>query len=227
MISVKNLTKKFPIAHNVSNKKNSLKELCVINNVSFEIPDNHWISLTGPSGSGKSTLLSLLAGLEEPTSGSIQIFNSQITKMNEEQKAAFRAFNMGFVFQSFRLLPHLTAFENICVPLELISQNNYDWAKELLNRVGLGDRASHLPSQLSGGEQQRIAVARAFATKPKVLFADEPTGNLDSKNGSEVLKLLKELQTENKSTLIVVTHDTHVASQGDSTIKLKDGVVVT
>ncbi len=227
MISVKNLTKFFPIKHKIANKEQDFDKLTVIKNVSFEISKGTWTSLMGPSGSGKSTLLSLLAGLESPNIGKIEINGQELTTMNEDQKANFRAQQMGFVFQSFRLIPTLTAYENICVPLELNNSLDEQWVSSLLSRVGLKDRADHYPGQLSGGEQQRIAVARAFATKPKILFADEPTGNLDSRNGEEVLKLMKQMQEENHSTLIVVTHDPNVAKLGNRLIQLKDGEIIS
>ena len=227
MISVKNLTKFFPIKHKIANKEQDFDKLTVIKNVSFEISKGTWTSLMGPSGSGKSTLLSLLAGLESPNIGKIEINGQELTTMNEDQKAKFRAQQMGFVFQSFRLIPTLTAYENICVPLELNNSLDEQWVSSLLSRVGLKDRADHYPGQLSGGEQQRIAVARAFATKPKILFADEPTGNLDSRNGEEVLKLMKQMQEENHSTLIVVTHDPNVAKLGNRLIQLKDGEIIS
>ena len=226
VIEVKNLTKSFPLSRQKSKATQTLAQLNIIKNISFSIQKGSWTSLMGPSGSGKSTLLSLLAGLDTPTSGDIEILGTKINQLGEEQKADFRAQKMGFVFQSFRLLPTLSAFENVCVPLELQGIRDHGFAHELLQRVGLKERSHHLPSQLSGGEQQRVAVARAFVTKPAVLFADEPTGNLDSKNGAEVLNLLKSLQNENRSTLIVVTHDPSVAEQGNSLIRLRDGEIV-
>lgn len=181
----------------------------------------------GVSGSGKSTLLTLLAGLDLPSSGSIKINNQDVTQMNEDDRSDFRSQNMGFIFQNFRLLPHLTALENVQIPLELLgAADAEDRASQLLKRVGLANRLNNLPSQMSGGEQQRVAVARAFVARPKILFADEPTGNLDSKNGLAVLELMKELHLENSSTLIVVTHDSFVASYGKKQLKLKDGNLV-
>jgi putative ABC transport system ATP-binding protein len=180
----------------------------------------------GPSGSGKTTLLSLLAGLDLPTAGHVEILGQDLSKMSEEERTKFRAENMGFVFQSFRLVPTLTALENVQIPLEILGEKkSVSKAKVLLERVGLGSRLDHFPSQLSGGEQQRVAIARAFVAKPKILFADEPTGHLDSLNGGKVLELLRELREENNSSLFVVTHDPSVASLGTHHLKIKDGVM--
>lgn len=201
--------------------------LAVIKNVSFEIPSGRWASLTGPSGSGKSTLLSIIAGLELPTSGRVEIDGVNLATLSEDDRARFRARTMGFVFQSFRLLPHLTAFENVRVPLELAGVVSGAEADErvrsVLARVGLGERGDHKPSALSGGEQQRVAVARAFVAKPRLLLADEPTGNLDSRNGAAVLDLIRDLQNEAGSTVLVVTHDPQVAALASVQLKLRDG----
>ncbi len=239
VIVVKNLSKSYALApsknQNSPDKRSAPKapgdtlknehDLQILKNINLSIQTGSWTSLMGPSGSGKSTLLALLAGLDAPTSGEIQVFDTNITHLSEEEKAIFRSTHMGFVFQTFRLLPTLTALENVCVPLELLGRPDEGFALDLLQKVGLRERADHLPSQLSGGEQQRVAIARAFSAKPKVLFADEPTGNLDSKNGKEVLELLKKLQTENGSTLVIVTHDPQVAEIGNALIRLKDGEV--
>ncbi len=201
-----------------------LQTLRVLKNLNFKIEAQSWTTLMGPSGSGKSTLLSLLAGLDTVSQGSIQIDGTFLENLNEEERAKFRADKMGFIFQSFRLLPTLTALENVLLPLEILGQ--FDKSERgilLLKKVGLENRLDHLPSQLSGGEQQRVAVARAFAAQPKILFADEPTGNLDSKNGNVVLDLLNQLRIENNSTLVVVTHDPEVAKHGDKTLQLRDG----
>lgn len=182
----------------------------------------------GASGSGKSTLLTLLAGLDVPSSGKIIVEDKNLSDLSEDERSNFRSKNMGFIFQNFRLLPHLTALENVCIPLEILDEADAEEkAMELLVRVGLGNRKDNLPSQLSGGEQQRVAVARAFVTKPRILFADEPTGNLDSKNGGAVLEIMRELHEEHKSTLVVVTHDSHVSSFGEKKLFLKDGVLVS
>jgi putative ABC transport system ATP-binding protein len=181
----------------------------------------------GASGSGKSTLLTLLAGLDVPTKGKVLIEEKNLSKLNEDERSDFRSKNMGFIFQNFRLLPHLTALENVRIPLEILNQDDSEErAFEMLNRVGLAKRKDNLPSQLSGGEQQRVAVARAFVSRPPILFADEPTGNLDSKNGAAVLEIMRELHEEHKSTLIVVTHDPHVSSFGEKQLYLKDGVLL-
>lgn len=181
----------------------------------------------GASGSGKSTLLTLLAGLDLPTSGIVRVENKNLSDMSEDERSDYRAKNMGFIFQNFRLLPHLTALENVRIPLELLeADDSEERARAMLSRVGLAARMNNLPSQLSGGEQQRVAVARAFVTRPRILFADEPTGNLDSKNGQAVLEIMKELHAEYHSTLIVVTHDSHVASYGQYQLHLRDGALV-
>lgn len=204
--------------------RSSEKYLPILKGLSFEIPNQSWTSLVGPSGSGKSTLLSIMAGLDTPTSGSLVIDGISLETLTEEERALFRAKNMGFIFQSFRLLPTLTALENVLLPLEILGDfEGRSRGLELLKQVGLSERAHHLPSQLSGGEQQRVAVARAFVSKPRILFADEPTGNLDSKNGLTILNLLRELKTENESTLVVVTHDAEIAKLGDQILTLKDG----
>ena len=215
VIEAKNLSKDFFIASN---------RITVLKGVTFALPESSWATLMGPSGSGKSTLLSLLAGLDIPSQGSLKVLGESLEKLSEEQRTQFRAHNMSFVFQSFRLISTLTAKENVQIPLELLnSKQSEQKAKAILDRVGLAHRMDHFPSQLSGGEQQRVALARAFISKPKILFADEPTGNLDSINGSLVLKLLKELVEESKSTLFVVTHDVEIAKMGSHQFKIKDG----
>lgn len=206
------------------NKDNSIT---VLSNLNFSIQKSTWTSLVGASGSGKSTLLTLLAGLDIPSSGSVLINKKNLSEMSEDKRSDFRSKNMGFIFQNFRLLPHLTAIENVQIPLEVLdAENSEEQAREMLKRVGLSHRMNNLPSQLSGGEQQRVAVARAFVTRPRILFADEPTGNLDSKNGQAVLEIMKELHNEYGSTLIVVTHDPQVSSYGQEQLHLKDGVLV-
>jgi len=180
----------------------------------------------GPSGSGKSTLLSLLAGLDTPTSGSLKLLNQEISVFSEEEKATFRAKNLGFIFQNFRLLPSLSVEENIRVPLEIlgkVSSEQDKWVSELIERVGLSHRQTHFPSQLSGGEQQRVAVARAFSTKPAILLADEPTGNLDDENSEKILDLLSSLQNTFASTLFVVSHDPAVAERAHTRLVLHKG----
>ncbi len=180
----------------------------------------------GPSGSGKSTLLSLLAGLDLPTEGRILVDGQDLSALDEDGRARLRAEKMGFVFQSFRLLPALTVLENVLVPLEIRGLAGPDERKralDLLDRVGLSHRLTHSPLQLSGGEQQRVAIARAFVAKPKILFADEPTGNLDSTNSRKILELLRELQRDSGATLVVVSHDPQVAALADLRVRLNDG----
>jgi putative ABC transport system ATP-binding protein len=221
VIVVKNLEKSFVLKTKMGNEF-----LPILKNLNFRIDAGTWCSLTGPSGSGKSTLLGLLAGLDDPTGGSVLIDGVDLGTLNEDQKSQLRALKMGFVFQSFRLIPSLSALENVRVSAELSGQSDaLERAQNWLSRVGLASRMAHFPHQLSGGEQQRVAIARAFASSPKILFADEPTGNLDSKNGERILELLTELHVENKTTLVVVTHDRSVAARGQVQIRLKDGVL--
>lgn len=219
VIDVINLSKTYSLSN---------QEVPVLHNISFGIAQGLWAAIVGPSGSGKSTLLSILAGLESPSQGTIKILDQDLSVLTEDQKAQFRARNTGFIFQSFRLMPHLSAVENVQIPLEISGshKNSKERAVTMLKRVGLGHRLFHRTSQLSGGEQQRVAIARAFVTQPKVLFADEPTGNLDSQNGEHIISLMKELQKENSSTLIVVTHDLNLAQKADLKIVLRDGVIV-
>ena len=196
----------------------------ILDDVSFEIPEKEMVAIVGPSGSGKSTLLGLIAGLDKPTSGSIAVDGVDITALPESQMARYRLKKIGYVFQSFHLIPTLTAIENVAVPLELNrSGDSADRAIALLTAVGLRDRASHYPVQLSGGEQQRVAVARAFACRPPILLADEPTGNLDSTTGQHVIDLLMRLHRDLGSTLVLVTHDAALASFAERIITLKDG----
>lgn len=202
--------------------------ITVLEDLSFEIEEGSWTSLTGSSGSGKSTLLSILSGLDLPTRGEVIVDDKDLSLLNEDQRADFRAQKMGFIFQNFRLLPHLTALENVTLPLEILGESHsVERARSELEAVGMAHRLNNLPSQLSGGEQQRVAIARAFVTQPKILFADEPTGNLDSKNGETVLGLMQKLHQISKSTLVVVTHDPVVAAHGQREIRLKDGRLVT
>jgi putative ABC transport system ATP-binding protein len=201
--------------------------LHILSSIDLIIKSGESIAIVGESGSGKSTLISLLAGLDTPTSGAIFLNEKCITGMNEDGRAALRNELIGFVFQSFQLLQGLTALENVMLPLELSGNNNAkDLATELLTRVGLAHRLSHTPQKLSGGEQQRVALARAFVTKPAILFADEPTGNLDSKTGAHIIELLFELNQENNTTLILVTHDQSLAARCQRIIKLDSGCLV-
>lgn len=200
--------------------------LDILSSVAVKIKPAETVAIMGASGSGKSTLLSLLAGLDTPSSGVVMINGHALTDMNEDGRANLRNELVGFVFQSFQLLPGLTAIENVMLPLELRGDNDARQAAiALLDRVGLSHRLTHTPKQLSGGEQQRVALARAFVSNPKILFADEPTGNLDSKTGSHIIDLLFELNQENHTTLILVTHDQHLASRCHRIIKLEAGSI--
>ncbi len=202
------------------------REITVLRDITFALEHGGLLAITGPSGSGKSTLLGLLAGLDRPTRGRVVLDGQDLSTLSEDQRARVRAEKVGFVFQSFHLIPTLTARENIQVPLELRGEEARRRADELLERVGLGDRGHHYPAQLSGGEQQRVAVARAFAHRPKILFADEPTGNLDAANGATVVALLAELNRELTTTLVLVTHDPELAGRARRIIRLRDGAVV-
>jgi len=198
--------------------------LGILEGISLEINPGEAVAVVGASGSGKSTLLGLLAGLDLPTSGSIRIEGEDITRLGEDQRAALRARLVGFVFQSFQLLPGLTALENVMLPLEIRGDRHArDRAREFLARVGLGARLGHYPSQLSGGEQQRVAIARAFACAPRVLFADEPTGNLDAATGARVIELIFALQEEQGTTLVLVTHDERLAARCGRRLVLAGG----
>lgn len=202
-------------------------ELTILHDVSFAIASGDTVAVVGASGSGKSTLLSLLAGLDTPSSGSVRLNGAELSTMSEDQRAAVRADAVGFVFQSFQLLPSLTALENVMLPLELRGDRDAQApAAAILSRVGLGERMRHYPRQLSGGEQQRVALARAFVTRPSVLFADEPTGNLDSRNGQAVIDLLFELNAQANTTLVLVTHDESLARRCHRTLRLDEGRLV-
>jgi putative ABC transport system ATP-binding protein len=201
--------------------------LHILSSIDLIIKSGESIAIVGESGSGKTTLISLLAGLDTPSSGTISLKGNLLTSLDEDGRAGLRNKLVGFVFQSFQLLPGLTALENVMLPLELRGNNKAEIiAAALLNRVGLSHRLQHTPRQLSGGEQQRVALARAFVTKPEILFADEPTGNLDSKTGATIIDLLFELNQENNTTLILVTHDHALASRCLRTITLESGNVV-
>ena len=196
----------------------------VLQDINFEIEEGATVSIVGPSGSGKTTLLGLCAGLDQPSSGTIHLNGIQLTGLNEDKLAAIRNEDVGFVFQNFQLLPTLTALENVLVPLELRGiKVQEDTAKALLERVGLGHRSGHYPSQLSGGEQQRVSIARAFANKPKILFADEPTGNLDAETSQSIEDMLFELNRESGTTLVIVTHDLDLAAKTQQIIPIKGG----
>ncbi len=201
--------------------------LTILSSVDLRINQAESVAIMGSSGSGKSTLLGLLAGLDVATSGTIELFGQSITELNEDSRAALRSQAIGFVFQSFQLLPHLTALENVMLPLELLGdQQAKVLAADLLARVGLAHRLTHTPHQLSGGEQQRVALARAFITRPKILFADEPTGNLDSATGEQIIDLLFALNKENQTTLVLVTHDQQLADRCQRVIELSAGCIV-
>jgi putative ABC transport system ATP-binding protein len=203
------------------------RELTVLDQVSFTVEQGTSLSIIGPSGSGKTTLLGLCAGLDVPSKGTISLMNFKLNAMDEDDRAYMRNQFVGFVFQNFQLLSTLTALENVMVPLELRGERNVATkARDLLGRVGLGDRLNHYPSQLSGGEQQRVAMARAFITSPKILFADEPTGNLDEENASHITDLLFGMNREEKTTLILVTHNLELAQRTERIIQMKGGKVI-
>ena len=219
MIAVRNLVKTI---------RNGAHPVEIIRNISFDVPARQFVAVMGPSGSGKSTLLGLIAGLDWPTSGSILIDDQDITQLHEDQMAQLRGKKLGFVFQSYHLIPTLTALENVMLPMEFSGRSNgaLGRGEYLLDNVGLIERRNHYPAQLSGGEQQRVALARAFMMQPAVLLADEPTGNLDSANGKNVLELLIRLKRDEGTTLILVTHDELLASHAERRIVLKDGRIV-
>ena len=201
--------------------------MTILDGVSLDVPESAVVAITGPSGSGKSTLLGLIAGLDRPTSGSITIDGVDLTRLDEDGRARLRRDTIGFVFQSFHLIPTLTAAENVAVPLELAGDAAaLTGAAALLASVGLADRAHHYPSQLSGGEQQRVALARAVARRPRLLLADEPTGNLDSATSAQIIALLLALRGEFRATLVLVTHDDALTRHADRLVRLRDGRVL-
>lgn len=216
-------------AQNISKRVSTAEhELTILNDVSLAVEMGQSLAIIGPSGAGKSTLLGLLAGLDTPTEGSIWMGDSEITAMDEEGRAAMRAELVGFVFQTFQLLSSLTALENVSLPMELGGEKNArERAVEYLNKVGLGQRISHYPKQLSGGEQQRVAIARAFACHPKILFADEPTGNLDQATGLTISDLLFEMNQQSETTLVLVTHEQRLADRCDEIVVINDGQIST
>lgn len=218
IISVKNITKSV-----ISNDN----ELSILKGISFNINAGESVAIMGTSGAGKSTLMSLLAGLDQPTSGSITLLDSEISAMDDEQRAKIRSESIGFVFQNFLLIPSLNALQNVTLPIVLRGSedetSNNQKAKQLLKEVGLTGRETHLPTQLSGGEQQRVALARAFVTEPKVLFADEPTGNLDQQTAQNIIELLFKMNQEQGTTLILVTHDANLAKRCQRTLIINDG----
>ncbi len=215
ILKIENLSKSY---------KSGSKEVKVLEDINFEVEKGETFAIVGPSGSGKTTLLGLCAGLDYPDSGLVEISGINLQQLNEDERAALRNEKIGFVFQNFQLIPTLTALENVAVPLELRADKNaIARSKELLEKVGLGDRLDHYPSQLSGGEQQRVAVARAFSNSPEILFADEPTGNLDTETGSKVIELLIELNQLSHTTLVIVTHDMELARKTGNILHIKGG----
>jgi putative ABC transport system ATP-binding protein len=218
MISLNNVTKTV---------RSGTADLTILSDVTLSIPDGQFVALTGASGSGKSTLLGLIAGLDSPSSGRISIDGDEITELSEDALADIRSEKIGFIFQSFHLIPSLTAFENILIPIEIRgTKDAKERAEELLEEVGLTNRGHHYPPELSGGEQQRVAIARAFANRPKILLADEPTGNLDSKNGAHIFELMTGMHRQNDVTLVLVTHDHQLASGAQRQVVLRDGMIV-
>ena len=204
------------------------KQLTVLQHISFDVEKGQTFSIVGPSGSGKTTLLGLCAGLDKPNAGTVELCGQDLNNLNEDQRAQLRNKEVGFIFQNFQLLPTLTALENVSVPLEL--QGNKEAVRtslSLLDKVGLADRVHHYPSQLSGGEQQRVALARAFAKSPSILFADEPTGNLDEETGEKVIQLLFDLNKEAGTTLVIISHDLDLAHRTQQILRLKGGQILT
>jgi putative ABC transport system ATP-binding protein len=217
ILSINNLAKTYQSAGS---------KLTVLSNINFSVEAGSTVSIVGPSGSGKTTLLGLCAGLDRSSEGSVELNGIRIDQLNEDKRAQVRNQYVGFIFQNFQLMPTLTALENVMVPLELRGEKNIKpRALELLNKVGLADRGHHYPSQLSGGEQQRVSLARAFSNGPKILFADEPTGNLDAETSEKIEKLLFDLNREQGTTLVLVTHDMELASKTQRIIHIKGGVI--
>ena len=218
ILDVHNLTKSY---------RNGARNLTVLDEVSFSIEQGATFAIVGPSGSGKTTLLGLCAGLDNPTSGYVTLDGNELYKLNEDQRAAVRNQHVGFIFQKFQLIPTLTALENVMVPMELNGMSGVKpKAMDLLQKVGLSDRHHHYPTQLSGGEQQRVSLARAFSNNPSILFADEPTGNLDEETSANVVDLIFDLNKEAGTTLVLVTHDLELAQKTQRVIRLKGGKIV-
>lgn len=219
ILNIKNVSKTYKSGGNT---------LTVLDKISFSAGAGSTVSIVGPSGSGKTTLLGLCAGLDSASTGTVELHNISLNDLNEDKRAQVRNLYVGFVFQNFQLLPTLTAMENIMVPLELRGEKNIKTiALDLLDKVGLADRGHHYPAQLSGGEQQRISLARAFSNKPKILFADEPTGNLDAETSETLVKLLFDLNENAGTTLVLVTHDLDLAAKTSRIIKLKGGKLIS
>ena len=221
LIETKNLSKKLSTSSN--------EELLILDNINLTISQGESVAITGASGSGKTTLLGLLAGLDIPSDGEASLLGKALSPLDEDERAALRLGKVGFVFQSFHLMDNLSALENVMLPLELDSdsKNIRQRALDALKQVGLEDRSTHLPTQLSGGEQQRVALARAFVSKPEILFADEPTGNLDRNTGEEIIALLFEMQKQSNTTLVMVTHDDSLAERCQTHYELVDGKIIT
>jgi len=219
ILSLQNVTK---------NYKSGGSLLTVLDNISFSVEAGSTMSIVGPSGSGKTTLLGLSAGLDQPTSGSVELQQNHLESLNEDQLAAVRNRYVGFIFQNFQLMPTLTAIENVMVPLELRGEKKVRArAMEFLDKVGLAERSHHYPAQLSGGEQQRVSIARAFSNRPAILFADEPTGNLDAETSGKIVDLVFELNQEAGTTLVLVTHDDELAARTQRIIHLKGGRIIS
>ena len=231
VIETLQLNKSLAVSQQGSTKSQSSETLQILQDISLQINQGESVAITGISGSGKTTLLGLLAGLDVPTSGEVNLLGQGLSRLDEDQRAALRLGKVGFVFQSFHLMDNLTALENVMLPLEL--DNSFSLkndgirqrAIDALTEVGLAHRITHLPTQLSGGEQQRVALARAFVTKPSILFADEPTGNLDSNTGSEIVELLFSMQQQNNTTLVLVTHDDALADQCETHYRIDAGCI--
>jgi putative ABC transport system ATP-binding protein len=219
MLEARGLTKSY---------ESGAQTLTVLRDVNFTIRDGEFVAIIGPSGSGKTTLLGLLAGLDVPSAGTVILDGADLGALGEDARARLRGEKVGFVFQSFQLIPTLTALENVQVPLDLRGDRHASArARDLLARVGLSERTHHYPVQLSGGEQQRVAIARAFSNSPKVLFADEPTGNLDASTGGRIVELLESLNREDRTTLVLVTHDPAIAGRARRVVRLSDGAVIS
>lgn len=216
MIKVENIVKSF---------EQSNKKIEILKDISFEVLSGEIVSIIGPSGTGKSTLLSIISGMDKPDSGQVFIDDKDITKMNEETLCSLRNQKIGVIFQAFELIQSFSAIENVMLPLDIAEKPSYQKSLELLNDLGLGERIEHLPKMLSGGEQQRVAIARALSNDPKIIFADEPTGNLDIDTGNKVVELLFNLIRKYNKTLIVITHDYSLAKKTDRVFRLKDGYI--
>ena len=231
VIETQNLSKSLAASNDGTNKSNSAEILQILHQIDLKITQGESVAITGSSGSGKTTLLGLLAGLDVPTSGEVVLLDKKLSALDEDQRAALRLGKVGFVFQSFHLMDNLSALENVMLPLELDRSLNLknnairQRAKDALSQVGLEPRINHLPTQLSGGEQQRVALARAFVSNPTILFADEPTGNLDSNTGDEIVALLFEMQQQNNTTLVLVTHDDELAQKCQTHYRIENGQI--